>query len=187
MNKIAIFASGGGTNAEAIMDYFERTDHARVVVLLSNRRSSHSLERARNHNVPAVHFMKETLSSKPEEIIDILHNFGVDFIVLAGFMCFVPVEITKEWAGRIVNIHPALLPKFGGEGMYGDHVHRAVVAAGETSSGITIHYVNEEYDKGDIIFQASCQVLPTDTAEDVATKIHALEQKHFSRIIDQVL
>lgn len=184
MNKIAIFASGGGTNAEAIMTYFEKHKSAKVAVLLSNRRSAYCLERAKNHNIPAISFSKDTLYNSPNEIIDILHRYDVDFIVLAGFMCFVPVEITKEWAGRIVNIHPALLPKFGGQGMYGDNVHRAVVAAGESESGITIHYVNERYDEGDIIFQASCPVLPTDTPEDVATKIHTLEQEHFPRIID---
>lgn len=187
MNKIAIFASGGGTNAEAIMTYFEKHKSAKVAVLLSNRRSAYSLERAKNHNIPAISFSKDTLYNSPNEIIDILHRYDVDFIVLAGFMCFVPAEITKEWAGRIVNIHPALLPKFGGQGMYGENVHRAVVSAGERESGITIHYVNERYDEGDIIFQASCPVLPTDTPEDVAAKIHTLEQEHFPRIIDAEL
>lgn len=187
MKRIAIFASGGGTNAEAIMTFFENSTSAEVVVLLSNRRSAYALERARNHGVPAVSFARETLYNTPNEIVDILHRYQVDLIVLAGFMCFVPTEITKGWQGRIVNIHPALLPKFGGQGMYGERVHQAVVEAGEDVSGITIHYVNEEYDQGAVIFQASCPVLTSDTPEDVAAKIHQLEQTHYPRVIDQVL
>lgn len=184
MNKIAIFASGSGTNAEAIMGHFEGSDVARVVVLLSNRSTAFALERARGHNIPAVHFEKSILSENPQHIVDILNQYEVDWIVLAGFMCFVPSEITQGWQGRIINIHPALLPKFGGQGMYGDNVHRAVIAAGEHESGITIHYVNEEYDKGDIIFQARCTVEPEDTAEDVATKVRALEQENFPNVIE---
>lgn len=187
MNKIAIFASGGGTNAEAIMTHFKSSQTANVVLLLSNRASAYALERARNHSVPAIHFTKDTLTSDPAQIVDILHRHGVDFIVLAGFMCFMPREITSEWAGRIVNIHPALLPKFGGQGMYGDNVHKAVVAAGESESGITIHYVNEEYDKGDVIFQARCPLSPTDTPEDVAAKIHTLEQENYPNVVEIAL
>lgn len=187
MKKIAIFASGDGTNADAIMTHFNENISGKVVVLLSNRSSALALERARGHNVPAIHFSLATLKDTPEKIVDILRFYGVDFIVLAGFMCFVPAQITKQWQGRIVNIHPALLPKFGGQGMYGENVHKAVVAAGETESGITIHYVNDQYDKGDIIFQARCSVMPTDTAQDVAAKIHRLEQEFFPKIIEQII
>lgn len=187
MKKIAIFASGGGTNAEAIMNHFEQTKDVEVVLILSNRKSAYVLERAKNHGVPTYVFSKSELYDNPQTVVEVLKDYGVDFIVLAGFMCLVPKAITSGWAGRIVNIHPALLPKFAGQGMYGENVHRAVVAAGESESGITIHYVNDKYDDGDIIFQARCELSPTDTPEDVATKIHTLEQKNYARVIEGLL
>lgn len=187
MKKIAILASGTGTNAEAIMNYFEQKNSAQVALILSNRKSAYVLQRAVNHGVPAIAFNKSELYDSPEKFVELLQSHNINLIVLAGFMCFVPDLITHRWSGRIVNIHPALLPKFGGQGMYGDNVHRAVVEAGETESGITIHYVNDKYDDGDIIFQASCSLSPTDTPQDVAMKVQQLEQEHFPRIIESIL
>lgn len=187
MNKLAIFASGDGSNAEAIMNYFEEKKSAQVVIILSNRKDAYVLQRAKNHSVPTISFSKGELYESPMKFVELLKEHNIDLIVLAGFMCFVPDQITQQWNGRIVNIHPALLPKFGGQGMYGHNVHKAVVAAGEIESGITIHYVNGKYDDGDIIFQASCPVSPTDTPQDVAQKVRQLEQEHFPRTIESIL
>lgn len=187
MKNIAIFASGSGTNAQAIIDYFETTKTARVGIVLSNRRGAFVLERAAKHNIPTLCFNREMLYNETQTILDTLRSYDVDLIILAGFMMLVPVDIIRAYENRILNIHPALLPKYGGRGMYGDFVHEAVVAAGERESGITIHYVNDHYDKGDVIFQARCAVESTDTAQDVAAKVHRLEHAHFPRVIEQII
>ena len=184
--NIAIFASGSGTNAENIIRYFQENDLIRVALVLSNRSDAYVLERAHRLQVPSEVFLKEDWVSG-EQILALLHEYHIDFIVLAGFLIRVPERLLHAYPDKIINIHPALLPKYGGKGMYGDRVHEAVVAAGEKESGITIHYINEHYDEGNTIFQATCPVLPTDSPDDVAKKVHALEYEHFPKIIEQVL
>ena len=184
--NIAIFASGSGTNAENIIRSFQENDLIRVALVLSNRSDAYVLERAHRLQVPSEVFLKEDWVSG-EQILALLHEYHIDFIVLAGFLVRVPERLLHAYPDKIINIHPALLPKFGGRGMYGDHVHEAVVAAGETESGITIHYINEHYDEGDTIFQAKCPVLPDDSAIDVAQKVHSLEYKHYPLIIERTI
>ena len=184
--NIAIFASGSGSNAENIIRYFQENDLIRVALVLSNRSDAYVLERAHRLQVPSEVFLKEDWVSG-EQILALLHEYHIDFIVLAGFLVRVPERLLHAYPDKIINIHPALLPKFGGKGMYGDRVHEAVVAAGETESGITIHYINEHYDEGDTIFQAKCPVLPDDSAIDVAQKVHSLEYKHYPLIIERTI
>lgn len=184
--KIAIFASGSGSNAEQIALYFAQNANVEVALIFSNNPKAGVIERARRLHTPVVLFDKKTFYDTPK-ILQILQNQQIDLIVLAGFMMLVPKALVKAFPNKIVNIHPALLPKFGGQGMYGHFVHQAVVAAGETESGITIHYVNEHYDEGTIIFQATCPVLPTDTPDDVAQKIHVLEHCHYPKIIEKLI
>ncbi len=183
MTNIAIFASGSGSNAENIIKHFEGSDKARVVLLLANTPKAYALERAKRLGVPSMVFSREDFASE-EKILGILDSHSVDYVVLAGFLWLVPSYLTRHFAGRIVNIHPALLPKYGGKGMYGDNVHKAVVAAGERESGITIHKVNEQYDSGDIIAQYKVTLTPGDTPEDVASKVHELEYKYFPAVIE---
>ena len=184
--NIAIFASGSGTNAENIIRHFEKSDFVRVALVISNKEGAYVLERAHRLQVPSEVFPKEEWRSG-ERILALLKEYEIDFIVLAGFLLRVPEVLLYAYPDKIINIHPALLPKFGGKGMYGDRVHEAVVAAGEYESGITIHYINEHYDEGSTIFQAKCSVLPEDSATDVAKKVHALEYKYFPVIIEKVL
>ena len=184
--NIAIFASGSGTNAENIIRYFQENDLIRVALVLSNRSDAYVLERAYRLQVPSEVFLKEEWASG-ERILAVLDKHHIDFIVLAGFLVRVPEVLLHAYPNKIINIHPALLPKFGGKGMYGDRVHEAVVAAGETESGITIHYINEHYDEGDTVFQAKCPVLPDDSVADVAQKVHALEYEYYPLIIEKLL
>ena len=184
--NIAIFASGSGSNAENIIRYFQKSDSATVSLVLSNKSDAYVLERSHRLKVPCNVFPKEDWTAG-DEILAILQEYRIDFIVLAGFLVRVPDLLLHAYPGKIINIHPALLPKFGGKGMYGDKVHEAVVAAGEKESGITIHYINEHYDKGDTIFQAVCPIFPTDSPDDVAKKVHALEYEHFPRIVEEIL
>lgn len=184
--KIAIFASGSGSNAENIINFFKENSEISVELVLSNKPDAYVLERAKRLNVPTRVFSR-TEFNETSLVNNCLAEFKIDFIVLAGFLLRVPDSITLAYANRIVNIHPSLLPKYGGKGMFGEHVHQAVVAAGDAESGITIHYINERYDEGDIIFQASCPVLTTDSAEDVAAKVHDLEYYHFPREIEKLL
>lgn len=184
--NIAIFASGSGTNAENIIRYFEENDSVRVSLVLSNKSDAYVLERIRPYGVPGAVFPKECWTDG-RVVLDALREHRIDFIVLAGFLLRVPDVLLHAYPNEIINIHPALLPKFGGKGMYGDRVHEAVVAAAERESGITIHYINEHYDEGSILFQARCPVLPTDSAGEVAQKVHALEYKHYPPVIAKVL
>lgn len=184
--NIAIFASGSGTNAENIIRYFEKNDSVKVELVLSNKKDAYVLERAARLGVSCGVFPKDYWADG-REVLDLLKEHSIDFIVLAGFLLRVPDVLLHVYPNKIINIHPALLPKFGGKGMYGDRVHEAVVAAGEKESGITIHYINEHYDEGDIVFQATCPVLPSDSLADVAKKVHALEYKHFPPVIEQLL
>lgn len=185
MNNIAIFASGSGSNAENIINHFNGGNLARVVLILSENPSAYVFERARKFNIPAVLFSLDDL--KNGKILAVLRQYSVDIIVLAGFLKLFPHQIIEEFPQKIVNIHPALLPKFGGKGMYGDKVHKAVIEAGEKESGITIHYVNANYDEGGIIFQAKCPVLPNDKPEDLAKRIHELEFEFFPKVIEKLL
>ncbi len=185
MIKIAIFASGSGTNAENIIKHFQNHSKISVAAVLSNRKNAKVLERAKNLNIPHRYFSKSAFL-ETENVVDYLKE-NADFIVLAGFLLKVPENILKAFPNKIINIHPALLPKFGGKGMYGMHVHNAVKAQNETETGITIHYVNENYDEGAIIFQASTAVLTSDTPDAIAANIHQLEQKHFPKVIEETL
>jgi len=185
MKNIAIFGSGSGSNAENIIRYFAKSETVHIPVVLSNRQEAGIHDRARNLGVPSFTFTY-TEFKQGTLIVAKLAEYTVDFIVLAGFLPLVSQVVIDAFPNRIINIHPALLPKFGGKGMYGSHVHDAVVAAKETETGITIHYVNERYDEGTIIFQAVCPVLPSDTADDVAAKVHVLEYEHYPQVIERL-
>lgn len=186
MKNVAIFASGSGSNAENIARYFKGSTEVRVSVILSNKADAGVHERARRLGIPSFTFSAADFK-EGTPVLRKLSEYDTDLVVLAGFLLMVSPIIIEAYPQRIINIHPALLPKYGGKGMYGSHVHEAVVAAKETETGITIHYVNERYDEGTIIFQASCPVLPEDTSEDVAAKIHELEYAHFPFVIEKVL
>jgi phosphoribosylglycinamide formyltransferase-1 len=185
MKRIVILASGSGTNAENIVKYFAGSNDVEIVSILSNKKDAYVLTRAANLGISHASFTKAEFESG--EVTSIIRGMEPDLIVLSGFLLKVPESMVEAFPHKIINIHPALLPKFGGKGMYGDRVHEAVVAAGETESGITIHYIDENYDQGVTIFQAKCHVLPTDTPHDVATKVHALEYEWFPKIIEKVL
>lgn len=184
IKRIAIFASGSGTNAQNIIEYFSNNQNVVVDSLWSNNSNAYALKRAENLGVKTFVFSREELN-KTNRVVDALKERSVDLIVLAGFLWLIPLNLIKNF--RIVNIHPALLPKYGGKGMYGMNVHNAVVQNKEPESGISIHMVDEIYDNGKIVFQAKCSVLPGDTAEDVAAKVHRLEYEHFPRVIEKVL
>lgn len=184
--NIAILASGNGTNAENIIRYFRNSGTVNVRLVLSNRKAAFVLERARSLNVPFA-CMEKAEWTDGEAVLSLLKDKHIDFVVLAGFLARVPDCILHAYPNKIINIHPSLLPKFGGKGMYGDRVHQAVVAAGETETGITIHYLNEHFDEGETIVQYKCPVLPQDTAEDVAKKVHALEYEYYPQVIARLL
>lgn len=186
MKNIAIFASGSGTNAENIVLYFKNHPGIRVSLILANKPDAYVLERAEKLEIPSFVFSRKDFYDTPL-ILDLLLNNKIDFIVLAGFLWFVPEYLIKAFPKKIVNIHPALLPKHGGKGMYGDKVHQAVIAEGDSETGITIHFVNDHYDEGEIIFQDSFPVLPDDTPETIAHKVHQLEYLHFPRVIEKVI
>lgn len=186
MNKLALFASGSGSNAQRIAEYFADHSDVEVSCILSNRTDAYVLERARKLAIPSFSFTRDDLYTS-DKVLRILEDYSVNFIVLAGFLWKVPSILLETYPNRILNIHPALLPKYGGKGMYGEHVHRAVVANRETETGITIHKVNDHYDEGEILFQARCEVLPTDTPAQVAEKVHALEYRWFPEIIERYL
>lgn len=185
MNNLIVFASGSGTNAENLINYFNGSADFRVAAVFCNRPDAFVLQRARRLGVPTEVFNREDLWGG--RVAGMLERYNAYAIILAGFLMMVPPEIVRAYPGKIINIHPALLPKYGGKGMHGMHVHEAVVAAGEPESGITIHLVDEQYDHGKILFQARCEVLPCDTALDVAAKIHLLEQEHFPEVVDGYL
>jgi phosphoribosylglycinamide formyltransferase 1 len=186
MKNIAIFASGSGTNAENIIEYFSTRQTAKVALVLSNKREAFVLKRAASHNVKSIFFDQDDFY-RSGTVLNILLENRIDLIVLAGFLLLVPADIIERYDGKIINIHPALLPKYGGKGMYGDKVHHAVIENHESESGITIHFVNKFYDEGNIIFQSRCTVLPDDTPETLASRVHALEYAHFPAVIEEVL
>ncbi|NJN41612.1 MAG: phosphoribosylglycinamide formyltransferase [Flammeovirgaceae bacterium] len=180
--KIAILASGSGTNAEKIMSFFRNHDQIEVSLLLCNKSSAFVLERAKKFNVPTRIFSRQQFEGG--EVSRWLQESNITHIVLAGFLWLIPESLINQFSDHIINIHPALLPKYGGKGMYGMKVHEAVKASGDKESGITIHQVNAEYDKGMVLFQAKCIVFPGDTPEQIAQKIHELEYKHYPSIIE---
>lgn len=186
MRNIAIFASGSGTNAENIIQYFSNRNTAKVSLVLSNKRQSMVLKRAEALKIRTVFFEHKEFYITGK-VLRYLGLYKIDFIVLAGFLWLVPENIIEQYPGRIINIHPALLPGYGGKGMYGDAVHKAVIGNRDKESGISIHYVNKLYDKGDIIFQERCKVDPSDTPDLLAEKVHALEYLHYPKIIEDLV
>ena len=186
MVNMAIFVSGGGTNCENIIKYFEGSDVARAALVISNKANAGAVEKAERLGVPVKVVPKAALND-PDVILPLLKDYSIDFIVLAGFLLVIPGFLIDEYDHRMINLHPALLPKYGGIGMYGHHVHEAVKAAGETETGMTVHWVTREVDGGDIIAQFSTPISPKDTPDDIAAKEHVLEMEHFPRVIENLL
>ena len=186
MKRIAIFASGSGTNAQNIAEHFQHSKMIKINRIFSNRKDAYVLERAKNLNIPTFVFNRNTFYHSTE-VIDLLKQEKTDFLVLAGFLWLIPTELIRAFPDRIINIHPAPLPKFGGKGMYGNRVHEAVIQSGDKKSGISIHYVNDRYDEGKIIFQAECDVSSNDTPETLANKIHQLEYRFYPEVIEKAL
>jgi len=183
--RLALFVTGGGTNCENIIRYFRYNDSVDIPIVVSSRADAFALVRAERLGVPTKVITRQELNEEPELVLRTVE--GCDFIILAGFLPKVPQYLIERFPNRIINIHPALLPKFGGKGMWGHHVHEAVKAAGETRSGITIHFVNAELDEGEHIAQFSCELSPDDTPEQIADKVHELEMRHFPMVIEQVI
>ena len=186
MKRIAIFASGAGSNAAKIIEYFSTRNTIEVAVIVCNKPDAGVLKIAADHDIPTILIGKETFFRGDAYVAE-LKSLNIDFIVLAGFLWKIPQQLIAAYPNKMINIHPALLPKYGGKGMYGHFVHEAVVAAGEKESGITIHYVNEHYDEGATIFQSSFPVLPSDTPEDVAKKGQVLEHRDFPQVIESLV
>ena len=196
MKNIVILASGSGTNAENIIRYFQSSNQARVQLVMANKADAYVLTRAENLQVPQMTFSAAEFRQTPQEaeqagvphrIMEALQQYRADLIILSGFLLKVPEYLLAAYPNRIINIHPALLPAYGGKGMYGEHVHQAVIRAKETESGITIHVIDERYDCGENLFQAKCNITPEDTPESLAAKIHELEQAHFPRVIEEFI
>jgi phosphoribosylglycinamide formyltransferase-1 len=185
MKKIVVFASGSGTNAENIILYFEKRPSAQVVAVFTNNPNAGVVEKAKNYEIPVEIFSKIDLFES--KILQNIKKFTPDWIILAGFLLKFPQNIIKAYPNKIINIHPALLPKYGGKGMYGMHIHRAVINNKEVETGITIHFVNENYDEGAIIFQQKISLIGVETAEIVAAKIHQLEREYFPKVIESLL
>lgn len=185
MTNLAIFVSGSGTNCENIIRYFAHSDKVRVALVVSNKAEALALEKARRHGVPTAVVSRQQLNDS-SHLLPLLDRYRIDFIVLAGFLLMIPPYLIRAFDRRMVNIHPSLLPKFGGKGMYGMHVHQAVKAAGESETGITIHYVSQECDGGEIIARFATPLSPDDTPDDIARKVHDLEIAHFPQVIDSI-
>lgn len=186
MKNIAIFASGSGSNAENIVNYFEGSEVAKISLIVCNKADAYVFERARRLSIPSRLVTRKEMGNQ-EAVMALMEEFQIDFIVLAGYLVLVPKYLVDAYPRAIVNIHPALIPLHCGKGMYGDRVHEDVIRCGDKESGITIHYVNEFFDNGDIIFQATCPVEPGDDAHAVATKVHQLEYAHFPRVIEEAV
>lgn len=183
---IAVFASGGGSNADKIIQYFKDSSVGRVALVVSNKPDAGVLAIAESNGIPTQIIDRHGFY-QTEAILEVLNKHHIEFIALAGFLWLAPAYLVRAFPHRILNIHPALLPKYGGKGMYGHHVHEAVKAAGETESGMSIHFVNEHYDEGDIVFQARCALHPEDSPEDIARKVLVLEHQFYPRIIEKVI
>ena len=186
MKKLALFASGSGSNVENIVNFFSDRDDISIEFCLTNNPNAFVVNRCEKLGIPCIVFTRDEIKNGGK-VLEMLLRHEIDLIVLAGYLWLVPIEIIKAFQGKIINIHPALLPKYGGKGMYGMNVHKAVVENKERESGITIHFVNEKFDEGKHIFQAKCKLLPSDTPDEVAAKVHELEYTYFPEIIDRVL
>jgi phosphoribosylglycinamide formyltransferase 1 len=186
MKRLAIFASGSGTNAQAIVDYFKNKEKYVVKLILSNKSDAYVLERAKSLNIPSLVFDKDTFYNS-HKILHLLEKEQIDLVILAGFLWLIPDYLITNFPNKIINIHPALLPNYGGKGMYGLRVHEAVIKNHDAETGITIHFVNNEYDRGKIIFQAKCKVESNDTAETIANKVHKLEHEFYPKVIEKIL
>lgn len=184
--RIAVFASGSGTNAENLIDYFKKSSEGKVVLVVTNKSDAGVINRADRLEVPCLYFANNEWA-EGAAIIEAMRHYDIDFIVLAGFLKRIPDVLLHAYPHHIVNIHPSLLPKYGGKGMYGDRVHHAVLLAGEEETGITIHYINEHYDEGDVIAQMTCPVMPEDNCESLASRVHKLEYKYYPHIVEQLL
>jgi phosphoribosylglycinamide formyltransferase 1 len=184
MTQIAIFASGSGTNARKIIEYSLQKDAMRVALVVTNNPQSGVTAIAREFDIPVLHIKRDGFYNTTE-LLDMLRQNNIEGVVLAGFLWLVPPYLIQAFPRKILNIHPALLPKYGGKGMYGHFVHEAVKAAGDVETGITIHFANEQYDEGDIVFQATCPVLPDDTPADIARKVQVLEHQYFPVIVER--
>ena len=184
--RLAILGSGNGTNAQQISEYFAGRDDVKVACIIYNRKDAYIAQRAKNLGIEARYFGRADFYNNGA-VLEYLHEKNIDWVILAGFLWLVPEPLLNAYPNRIINIHPALLPKYGGRGMYGHHVHEAVVAAHEHESGITIHIVDHQYDRGTTLFQARCTVTPDDTPDTLAAKIHLLEKEHFPRVIDETI
>ncbi len=187
MKQIAVFASGNGSNAQRLAEYFDQTNHAKVTAIYCNNPKAFVIQRAESLNIPLVLFNREQLCNDDSFVLNDLKSRNINLIVLAGFLWLMPQTIIKAYQGRIINIHPALLPLYGGKGMYGSKVHESVISNGDRQSGITIHLVDEVYDNGEVLFQATCPVTPADTPDSLAHKIHELEYKYFPEVVDDYL
>jgi len=185
VKRLAILASGSGSNAEKIIAHFQHSKKAEIALVATNKADAIVLERAKKYNIPTFTFSRKELDAGL--LLQKLQVEHIDWVILAGFLLKIPVELTRAFPDRMVNIHPALLPKYGGKGMYGAHVHEAVKAAKDKETGITIHLVNENYDEGRIVFQASTPLDESDTPDTIAEKVHVLEHKHFAQIIEGLL
>lgn len=186
MIRIAVLASGNGSNAEQLVKNFKQTAGICVSLIVTNKADAFVLKRAARLDVPALYLSKELLRD-PAYIIKLFRKHQIDFIILAGWLKLIPKDLIHHFPKKIINIHPALLPKYGGKGMYGSHVHKAVIKAGEKESGISIHYVNEQYDEGQIIAQYTCAISETDTPDSLAEKIHQLEYAHYPEVCESVI
>lgn len=184
--RIAIFASGSGSNAQKIMEHFKRSPDAEVVLILTNNPQAYVLQRADNFEIPSHIFTRHEFYDT-DDVIRILKTLQVDLIILAGFLWLVPSSLLKSFPNKIINLHPALLPKYGGKGMYGDYVHKAILENNEEESGITIHFVNEQFDEGEIIHQSKFKIEPGDTLEIIKFKGQQLEHQHFPKVIEGLL
>lgn len=184
--RIAIFASGSGSNCENLIRYFKDSESVRCALVVSNKADAYVLERAQRLGVPTAVMPKAQLND-PEAMLPLLKKYDIDFIVLAGFLPLVPNFIIEAFPRRIVNLHPALLPKYGGKGMWGHHVHEAVKAAGETETGMTVHWVTPVCDGGDIIAQYKCEIAPSDSVDDIAEKEHQLEMRYFPEVVERII
>ena len=183
--RVVIFASGSGSNAQRLMEYFQNHPQIKIVALFSNNPEAYALQRARNFNLPAHVFNRDQF--RDGTVLSQVRSYQPDLLVLAGFLWLVPAAFVQAFPQKIINIHPGLLPKYGGKGMHGQHVHQAVLDNRETESGITIHYVNEFYDQGATIMQQYCPVLANDTAETLANRVLQLEHEHFPKVVENIL
>ena len=186
MTNVAIFVSGGGTNCENIIRYFKNSEKVKICLVVSNKADAYALVRAQNQGVPTTVITKQDFNDR-QTMMSLLKEYDIQFIVLAGFLLIVPDFLIEDYDRRMINIHPALLPKYGGKGMYGHHVHEAIKAAGETETGMTVHYVSNVCDGGEIIAQFRTPLSPDDTPDDIAHKEHLLEMEHFPIVIEQII